>query len=305
MSNTPKPDGPLSAEKSALFTLLLKKKRIELARVSPITRSMEAGPCPLSFAQQRLWFLDQLEPGSVAYNIPALMWLPDALNADVLKRTLDEVVRRHEVLRTVFVSEGGQPYQLVREHIPQILEVTDLSHLPQVERDAEARRRMSEEAQRPFDLERGPLFRASLLRLGAKDHVLLMTMHHIIADGWSLEVLDRELRAIYRAYAQGGESPLEELGIQYGDYARWQREWLQGEVLEEQLGYWREQLAGAPPVLELPTDRPRPAVQTFRGARLPFALSPELSEALRALGRREGATLFMTLLAAFDVLLSR
>jgi amino acid adenylation domain-containing protein len=305
MSNSLKPGTPLSAEKNALFALLLKKKRIELARVAPIKRATEAGPCPLSFAQQRLWFLDQLEPGSAAYNIPATMRLTAVLSVATLERTLDEVVRRHEVLRTVFISEAGQPRQVVRPHTSQPLEVIDLSHLPQAEREVEARLRAGEEARRPFDLMRGPLLRMSVLRLGAEEYALLITMHHIVSDWWSLEVLDRELRALYGAYATGQESPLEELPIQYGDYARWQREWLTGEVLEEQLGYWREQLAGAPPVLELPTDRPRPAIQTFRGAHLPFALGGELSEALRALGRREGATLFMTLLAGFQVLLSR
>jgi amino acid adenylation domain-containing protein len=271
----------------------------------PLVKVMNGGDAPLSFAQQRLWFLDQLEPGSPAYNIPAAVRLTGALNVAALERTLDELVRRHEVLRTVFISEAGQPRQLVREHTAQALEVTDLSHLPQVEREVEARLRASEEAQRPFDLGRGPLLRTSLLKLGAEEHVLLLTMHHIVSDGWSAGVLVREMGALYAAYAQGGESPLEELAIQYGDYARWQREWLQGEVLEEQLGYWREQLAGAPPVLELPTDRPRPAVQTFRGAHENFKLPGELVEALRALGRREGATLFMTLLAAFQSLMHR
>jgi amino acid adenylation domain-containing protein len=295
----------ISAEELDLLDLLLEDEGIGLTRTQQILATDGRDDLPLSFAQQRLWFLDQLEPGSATYNIPAAVRLTGALNVAALERTLDEVVRRHEVLRTVFISEAGQPRQLVREHTAQALEVTDLSHLPQVEREVEAHLRASEEAQRPFDLGRGPLLRTSLLKLGTEEHVLLLTMHHIVSDGWSAGVLVREMGALYAAYAQGGESPLEELAIQYGDYARWQREWLQGEVLEEQLGYWREQLAGAPPVLELPTDRPRPAVQTFRGARLPFALSPELSEALRVLGRREGATLFMTLLAAFDVLLSR
>ncbi|HEY0082166.1 MAG TPA: amino acid adenylation domain-containing protein, partial [Pyrinomonadaceae bacterium] len=271
----------------------------------PLIKVMNGGDAPLSFAQQRLWFLDQLEPGSPAYNIPAAVRLTGALNVAALERTLDEVVRRHEVLRTVFVSEAGQPRQLVREHTAQTLEVTDLSHLPQVEREVEARLRASEEAQRPFDLGRGPLLRTSLLKLGAEEHVLLLTMHHIVSDGWSAGVLVREMGALYAAYAQGGESPLEELTIQYGDYARWQREWLQGEVLEEQLGYWREQLAGAPPVLELPTDRPRPASLSLRGGREIFTIAEGTAEALRALGRSEGATLFMTLLAAFDVLLAR
>jgi amino acid adenylation domain-containing protein len=271
----------------------------------PLVKATGNIDAPLSFAQQRLWFLDQLEPGSAAYNIPAAVRLTGALNVAALERTLDEVVRRHEVLRTVFISAAGQPRQVVREHASQPLEVTDLSHLPQVEREVEARLRASEEAQRPFDLVRGPLLRTSVLRLGEEDHVLLLTMHHIVSDGWSVGVLVREMAALYAAYAEGSESPLEELAIQYGDYARWQREWLTGEVLEEQLGYWREQLAGAPPVLELPADRPRPATPSFRGERESFTIPEVTAEALRALGRREGTTLFMTLLAAFQVLLSR
>ncbi|HEY0081955.1 MAG TPA: condensation domain-containing protein, partial [Pyrinomonadaceae bacterium] len=273
------------------------------AMAPPLIKVMNGGDAPLSFAQQRLWFLDQLEPGSPAYNIPAAVRLTGVLNVAALERTLDEVVRRHEVLRTVFVSEAGQPRQLVREHTSQTLEVTDLSHLPQVEREVEARLRASEEAQRPFDLGRGPLLRTSLLKLGAEEHVLLLTMHHIVSDGWSAGVLVREMGALYAAYAQGNESPLEELTIQYGDYARWQREWLQGEVLEEQLGYWREQLAGAPPVLELPTDRPRPAAQTFRGAYHYYELSTELAGSVKELSRKEDVTPFMLTLAAFQTLL--
>jgi amino acid adenylation domain-containing protein len=305
MSNLLKPGTPLSAEKNALFALLLKKKRIELARVAPIKRATEVGPCPLSFAQQRLWFLDRLEPDTHLYNIPVIMRFEGALDVNALKRSLTALVERHEVLRAVFVAVDGIPMQTFAGKPEMPLPMSDLSQLPKAERDAEARRVANEESERPFDLARGPLFRAVLLRLEAEEHALLITMHHIVSDGWSLEVLKRELRALYAAYEMGQESPLEELPIQYGDYTRWQREWLTGEVLEEQLGYWREQLAGAPPVLELPTDRPRPAIQTFRGAHEDFKLPGDLLEALRALGRREGTTLFMTLLAAFQVLLSR
>jgi hypothetical protein len=186
-----------------------------------------------------------------------------------------------------------------------VLPVEDLSGLEEADREAAVRRRAGEEARRPFDLAAGPLFRAALLRLGAEEHVLLLSMHHIVSDGWSMGVLYRELSALYEAYREGGESPLPELPVQYADYAVWQREQLEGEVLDRQLSYWRERLAGAPELLELPTDRPRPPVQTYRGATVPVELSPELLERLQALGRSEGATLYMTLLGAFQVLLSK
>jgi amino acid adenylation domain-containing protein len=260
--------------------------------------------CPLSFAQQRLWFLHQLEPEDTSYNMARALRMMDTFNGGALQAALETVVARHEVLRTRFEMVDGEPVQVIAP--PQALEVplTDLSELPQAEREAEAQRLAREEARRPFDLERGPLFRTKLLRLGEQEHVLLVTMHHIVSDGWSMGVLWRELGALYEAFFEGKPSPLAELPIQYADYALWQREWLRGEVLEEQLGYWRRQLTDVP-ALELPTDRPRPAVQTHRGARQSFTLPESLTQALKDLSRREGTTLFMTLLAAFQVLLAR
>jgi amino acid adenylation domain-containing protein len=259
----------------------------------------------LSYAQQRLWFLDQLEPNSSFYNIPAAVRLQGRLDITALEHGFREVVRRHESLRTRFGVVDGVPVQLIDEAPAFTLTVLDLSTIDESERETEARRVASDESRSPFDLSVGPLLRATVLRLSEQEHVLLCTMHHIISDGWSMGVLIRELTTLYKAYATGQQSPLPELEIQYPDFAHWQREWLQGEVLERQLTYWREQLAGAPPLLELPADYPRPAVQSFRGAHQVLTLSESLSTAVKTLTQRSGVTLFMTLLAAFQSLLSR
>ncbi|HEU4507719.1 MAG TPA: amino acid adenylation domain-containing protein, partial [Pyrinomonadaceae bacterium] len=253
----------------------------------------------LSFAQQRLWFLDQLEPGSSFYHIPAAVRLQGTLDLGALEQSFREVIRRHESLRTTFGVANGVPVQLIDQEPEFKLPVLDVSS------EAEARRVATEESQRPFDLSTGPLLRASVLRLTDQEHVLVCTMHHIISDGWSMGVLIRELTTLYDAYAKGEPSPLPELQIQYADYAHWQREWLQGEVLEKQLNYWKQQMDGAPAVLELPTDYPRPAVQTFNGANQSLTLPAELTTGLKALTQHEGVTLFMTLLAAFQTLLWR
>ncbi|HEX6047361.1 MAG TPA: amino acid adenylation domain-containing protein [Pyrinomonadaceae bacterium] len=259
----------------------------------------------LSYGQQRLWFLDQLEPGSSAYNMGVAVRLKGTLDVGVVEKSFTEIVRRHESLRTSFGEVDGRPVPFIHETPRFSLPVVDLSVLNEEEREAEARRLANEETHRPFDLLTAPLLRASVLRLSEQEHVLLCTMHHIISDGWSLEVLTRELTTLYEAYAKDEPSPLPELGIQYADYAHWQREWLQGEMLEKQLSYWKQQLAGAPAVLELPADYPRPALQTFRGAHQSLTLSPALTTGLKGVAQREGATLFMTLLAAFQTLLSR
>ncbi len=271
----------------------------------PIKPAPRDGELPLSFAQQRLWFLDQLAPANLFYNIPMAVRLTGRLDVEALERSLNEILRRHEVLRTTFRAEGGRPVQIIAPELSLTLSVEDLSRLPEAEREAEARRWMQEETRRPFDLARGPLLRAKLLKLGEEEHVAVLTMHHIISDGWSMEVLIREVAILYEAFSQGRPSPLPELSIQYADFACWQRGWLQGEVLERQLAYWKEQLKDRPLMLDLPTDRPRPAVQSWRGATEKFALPLELSRKLRTLSREEGATLFMTLLAAFQTLLYR
>jgi amino acid adenylation domain-containing protein len=262
-------------------------------------------PLPLSFAQQRLWFLEQLEPGTPLYNIPAAVRLKGRLDVMALKRALDEIVRRHEVLRTSFVMERGEPTQVISESAGLSLEVEEVEGGSEAEREAWVLAAAREEGQRGFDLGRGPLVRVRLLRLSGEEHVALLTMHHIISDAWSMGVFVRELAALYESYSQGQESPLGELPIQYADYAVWQRRWLQGEVLERQLDYWRGQLAGAPAVIELPTDRARPVAQTYRGASESGEVGEEVSAGLRGLSRREGVTLYVTMLAAFKALLWR
>ncbi|HEY3581717.1 MAG TPA: condensation domain-containing protein, partial [Pyrinomonadaceae bacterium] len=258
---------------------------------------------PLSYAQQRLWFIHQLDPNSPVYNIPLAVRLTGKLDLAALRATLTEIVHRHEALRTTFAVHDGQPHQLIHPPAELDLPVTDLTNA--VEREREVQQIAEAEANLPFDLERGPLLRVRLLQLSEDEQVLLVTMHHIVSDGWSMGVLVKEVAALYTALASGQPSPLAELPIQYADYAVWQREWLRGEVLERQLSYWREQLTGAPAVLELPSDRPRPAVQSFRGSYEPVTVSAELTARLKELSRREGVTLFMLLLGAWQVLLSR
>jgi amino acid adenylation domain-containing protein len=260
---------------------------------------------PLSFAQQRMWFVHQLDPSDPLYNIPFALRLTGRLDLAVLARALDEIVRRHESLRTTFKLVEGRPAQVVAPPAPAGLRLIDLGGLDTPERDAETLRLAAEEARTPFDLGRGPLLRATLLRRGEEEHVLLFTMHHIISDGWSLGVLVRETAALYDAFLAGLPSPLAELPLQFADYAYWQREWLRGEVLERQLAYWRARLEGAQTTLELAASRPRPAVLSHRGSIAHVRLGAELTDALRALGRREGATVYMTLLAAFQTLLYR
>jgi amino acid adenylation domain-containing protein len=287
---------------ASLESKIFGDKHLNAPPIIPVSREQQL---PLSFAQQRLWFLDQLEPQSTLYNIPAALRLTGSLNVTALERTLSEVVRRHEVLRTTFAEVDGEPMQLIHESAPVSLTVIELEHMGEGERESEVRRLSLEETEKPFDLRGGPLLRVALLKLAGDEHVLLFTVHHIVSDGWSMGVLVREVAALYEAFTRGEESPLAELRVQYADFAAWQQQWLTGEVLEEQLSYWREQLQGASPVLELPTDRPRPALQSNRGGHEPFVLGVELSERLKTLSRREGATLFMTLLAAWQTLLSR
>jgi amino acid adenylation domain-containing protein len=260
---------------------------------------------PLSFSQERLWFLDRLNPDSPIYNIPSAFVLTGRLDVAALEKCLNEIVRRHEILRTTFRAVEGQPEQLVSPELTLTLPVIDLRDLPNDRRQAERDRLVSEEAHRPFDLSRGPLLRAKLLRTGGEEHVLLLTMHHIVSDGWSMAILLREISALYDAFVTGKQSPLAPLPIQYADFSVRQRQWLSDEAIEAQLSYWTAQLRGMPAVLELPTDRPRPAVQTFHGAHETFVLSRSLTHALKALSRQENVTLFMMLLAAFQSLLHR
>ncbi len=261
---------------------------------------------PLSFAQQRLWLVDQIKPGSPAYNIPLALRLTGAIEPRLLERIFSEVVRRHEALRTTFASRDDWPVQVIAPPEPVGLPVLDLSYLPESKREAQARDLAFFEARRPFDLRRGPLLRLLLVRLAGTDHLLLLTLHHIVSDGWSMGVLLREIAALHEAFSQKDRSsPLAELPVQYADFAVWQRSWLLGEVLDVQLDFWKQRLAGAPAVLELPLDRPRPAVQSYRGVRHPLVLSSPLSGAIGRLCRQQGVTPFMALLAAWAVLLGR
>jgi amino acid adenylation domain-containing protein len=272
---------------------------------APLGRADRSRPLPLSFAQQRLWFLDQLDPGNPAYNIPATMTLPGQLAVAALAAALRELVLRHEALRTTFRQEGTEPVQIISPYAEVALPLIDLQWLPWAAREMEAERLSRLEAQRSFDLARGPLLRSILLRVGAEHHVLLLTLHHIVSDGWSRGVLVRELETLYDAFVAGWPSPLPALPFQYADFAVWQREWLQGAVLDEQLAYWTRHLDGAPPFLDLPFDLPRPAVPGHRGGGHRLTLSPEVTAPLKALGRREGTTLFMTLLTGWVILLHR
>jgi amino acid adenylation domain-containing protein len=271
----------------------------------PIQRIARAGTPPVSFGQERLWFLDQLEPNSSAYNVPAAVRLRGRLRFQHLVASLQEVVRRHEVLRTTYDVAQGAARQVIHASFTVDVPVVDASAMDSKLLDAFVRDCAVREARRPFDLHRGPVVRAQLLRLGDEEHVLLFTLHHIASDAWSTGVLVREVAALYEAHASGRASPLSEPPIQYADYAQWQRNWLSGEVLEAQLAYWKGRLAGAPAALDLPTDRPRPRVKSHLGASVAFEVSTQLTARLRELGRQEGATLFMVLLAAWQVLLAR
>ncbi|HEX7182940.1 MAG TPA: amino acid adenylation domain-containing protein [Thermoanaerobaculia bacterium] len=288
----------------------------DLARVVEEERSGARGPelppitprpaheeTPLSFSQQRLWFMDQLEPGNPFYNIFSAVRVEGSLDLAVLRRALGEIVRRHEVLRTVFVAGmGGAAQQILPPALPA-LPVIDLEMVPGGDRDRQVRALLARALATSFDLSRGPLLQCQVLRLGDREHVFTLVMHHIVSDGWSSGILVRELVTLYESFLRGEPSPLPELPLQYADFAVWQQRWLQGQVYEEQISYWKKQLAGAPTLINLPTDRPRPPVQSFRGDRHDFNLPPELTEPLKSLSRDEDCTLFMTLLAAFQALL--
>jgi amino acid adenylation domain-containing protein len=274
------------------------------AALDGIARSQDGAAPPLSYAQERMWFLDQLVPGNPAYNRPTGYRLHGPLDAAVLERCLGEIVERHEVLRTTFSSRDGLPFQVVSRDPSLSFEIVDLKELPGARRRMESERLAAAEAQRPFDLAKGPLLRATLIALHETEHILLLVTHHIVFDGWSEAIFLRELTTLYEAFARGEPSPLPALPTQYVDYAVWHRRRLHGGIFADQLSYWKRQLSGAA-VLDLPTDRPRPAVQTFRGAKKFAALPKNLVAELKALSRREGATLFMTLLAAFQTLLHR
>ncbi len=280
-------------------------RRISLAPQPPLLPAVAEGELPLSFAQERLWFLEQLEPGQPFNNIPAAVRVKGAINRSALEKSVNEIVRRHESFRTSFMKLRGRPVAVVQPSQQITVAVVQLTAQSAAEQAAQLRRRMHEEARRAFDLAQSPLLRVTLLELGPEDSVLLITMHHIISDGWSMGVFYKELTHLYPCFAGESCPPLPQPSVHYSDYARWQREWLAGPVLEQQLAYWKGKLQGSLPALDLPTDRPRPAVQTYGGAIKPIHLSPELVGRIKSLARRENVTLFMLLLSAFQTLLHR
>ncbi|QSQ16103.1 hypothetical protein JY572_08670 [Myxococcus landrumensis] len=290
-------------------TVALLSERLESlasSRVPALVPVDRTQALPLSFAQQRLWFLDQLQPGNSTYNIPWVLKLSGSLNSDALLQSLRALTQRHEVLRTHFALVDDQPVQLIQDSVLLDMPLVDLSSLSEKDRDAEAQRLIREEAVHSFDLSRGPLVHATLVRLGHDEHLLLATVHHIVSDGWSISVIVRELAAFYRQFVGGEQALLPALPIQYADFSVWQRQWLSGDVLTSEIDWWRQHLEGASPSLELLTDSPRPAVQTYRGAVLPVSLPRELSpcrEGPRASAR--GPLPSWSLLASFQLLLSR
>jgi len=299
---TPELRAEISQKKAEIISFLKAANRTSSFTPTPIVPMGRDGNLPLSFAQQRLWFLDQLVPNNPFYNVPAALRLTGSLNFSALQQTFNEIVRRHEALRTTLAVVSGQPVQRIAAafHLP--INVVDLRNLPKESRQTEANRLTAQEAQRSFNLSEDLLLRVTLLQLDDAEYLLMLNMHHIVSDGWSIGVLIQELGALYTAFASEKPSPLPALSIQYADFAKWQREWLQGEVLETQLAYWRQQLNGIS-MLNLPADRPRPAIQSYRGKRQFLQLPKQLSEALETLSQREGVTLFMTMLAAFKTLL--
>jgi amino acid adenylation domain-containing protein len=294
------------SERRKLFELMLQRKGRDVVTTHAIRPRRVWSPCAVSYAQQRLWFIDQLGEGAgAAYHVSGAVRLLGVLERAVLREALDTIVRRHEVLRTRFVLVDGSPMQAISEAGRFSLQESDLSAHDAAKHETELRRIMQEEVCARFDLTAGRLIRGRLLKLSEQEHVLLITMHHIISDGWSLGIFVSELCALYAAFRQGRPSPLPPLSIQYADYAVWQREWLQGEVLERQLAFWKEHLIGAPALLGLPMDRPRPVSQSYRGDRVRFTLTADLSNQLSDLAKRYGTTLFVTLHTAFAILLSR
>jgi len=271
----------------------------------PITSVPRNLNLPLSFAQERLWVLDQLEPNNPLYNIPRTMRMRGPLRTDILEKAINEIVRRHESQRTTFAVKDGMPVQVISAGVTIPLSIQDLTAVPETSHEAEVRRAAAEATMRPFDLSVPPLVRAQLFRLSADDHVLHLTMHHIISDAWSAGLFLQELGVLYEAYCAGGLSPLPELRVQYADYAAQEREWLQGEVLEKQLAFWRNRLKGVPPVLDLPLDRQRPKARTFAGACEMLHVSQDQLNALKHLARHEGTTLFMVLIAIYQTMLSK
>lgn len=294
----------LSRAKRAILDLQLSEDGPSQSKQKiPLRQNRDSAP--LSFAQQRLWFLDQFEPNSPFYNLSKAVKLSGALNLNAVRRALETIIDRHETLRTSYISVNATPVQVITKDRVMNIPVTDLTKFPEDQREQELESEMQEELQRPFNLSRDLMLRATLFRLSQEEHLLLLVMHHIASDAWSLNLLLNELGRLYTSYATGLDTNLPPLPIQYGDFAQWQKDWLKEDNLNNHLQYWKEQLKNIPPLLQLPTDRTRPVIQTYRGARLTYLMPAEMYESLVALGKQNGATLFMTLLATFKILLHR
>ncbi|PMB37655.1 non-ribosomal peptide synthetase, partial [Fischerella thermalis CCMEE 5319] len=295
----------LSPAKQAILEKRLRGEYKSVTQRKFIHRRSQQNSVPLSFAQQRLWFLAQLEPDSPFYNMPGVVRLQGKLNFKALQDSLQEIIHRHEVLRCNFQIVEDKPVAFISSTKSLLFPVFDISELSATQQVAEVKKLAYQEAQQPFDLSSDLLLRVKLLQLNAEEHILLFTMHHIVSDEWSIGVLVNELATLYQAFCDGRPSPLPELPIQYGDFAIWQQEYLQGEVLRLQKTYWKQQLGGSLPVLQLPTDCPRPAVQSYKGKKHCFTVSKSLTTALKKLSQQAEATLFMTLLATFKTLIYR
>src|ERR1041384_1032021 len=293
------------AKRDLLAKLLRGDLEPESATAAAIPRRASNADPRLSFAQERLWFLDQLMPNSPVFNVPMAVRISHPLDLNTLQRTVDEIVRRHEVFRTAFVADEGLPKPIVSPTAAVRINLVDLNGIAESEREGAADRLVHAEVTRPFNLSQAPLIRTTLIKIGAEESIFILTMHHIVSDGASILIFFRELSALYRAFVKNEPSPLAELPIQYADYALWQRDWLLHESVSQQVAYWKDKLGGHLPVLDLPTDHARPHIQTHSGARVVRTLSEDLTRSLTAISRHEGATLFMTLLAAFQTLLHR
>jgi hypothetical protein len=294
---------PDSKEQSSDFWKTIRTNIKLQHQAPPIKPVHRTGDLPLSLSQERLWFLDQLQPESSSHNMRAAFQLKGLLSISVLETSLREIVRRHEILRTTFPAIEGQPVQSISPEIDLKLPVIDLRYLPENVREAEAERLAILEAEQPFDLEQGPLMRVKLLRLADEEYWLLLVVHHMVFDGWSYKIFMRELAVLYDAYSTGNCPPLSDLPIQFADFARSQRQWLQGELLESRFNYWHKQLSGNITALDLPIDRPRPAPPSYKSSTQVLALSQKLTEALKGISHQEGVSMFATLLAAFKILL--
>lgn len=305
MSNLSKQIANLPPEKRELLEMMLLEQGVDLSQVLIVPQSRETNTFPLSFSQQRLWFLDKLEPGSPLYNIPAVLRLRGRLNLSALEKSFNEVIRRHEVLRTTFGEKEGQPFQIIHDQGAIKINRIHLKGLPEKERSALLQQEAIKEANQPFDLSTGPLLRVTLLQFSDEDHALFVIMHHIVSDNWSTALFVHEILQLYRGYLQGISSSLPQLAVQYADFAVWQRKWLQGKTLDKQLAYWRDKLSDIPPLLDMPLDKSRPGFQTFHGDYKLFDIPDMTVKRITALSKEQDVTLFMTLLAAFYSLLYR